>query len=76
MERYLTANDAASEMGVTETTVLNMAKRGELAVAAETRSGIRLYRPEDVRRLAAERAAAGKRGRRSEPVPTPAGAGA
>ena len=56
MERYLTANDAAREMGVTETTVVNMVKRGELPQAAETRSGIRLYRPEDVRRVAAERA--------------------
>lgn len=65
MERYLTANDAASEIGVTETTVRNLTERGALAVAAETLSGIRLYLLEDVRQLANERAATGKRSRRS-----------
>lgn len=68
MERYLTANDVAAELGVTETTVLNMVKREELPVVAETLSGIRLYRLEDVRHLADERAALGKRGRRSRPA--------
>lgn len=64
MERYLTANDAALEVGVTETTIRNLTERRALPVAAETLSGIRLYRLEDVRQLAEERAAAGKRSRR------------
>ncbi len=62
MERYLSAHDASRILGVTGNAVLLMAKRGELPVAGETVSGIRLFRLEDVRKVAAERAAQGKRG--------------
>jgi hypothetical protein len=63
MEKYLSANDASRILGVTGNAVHLMAKRGELPVAGETVSGIRLFRLDDVRKLAAERAAKGRRAR-------------
>ncbi len=69
MERYLSAHDASRILGVTGNAVHLMARRGELPVAGETLSGIRLFRLEDVRRLAAERAAKGQRGRGDRPAP-------
>ena len=73
MERYLSTHDAAVELGVTDTAVTNIVRRGELRVAAETRSGIRLFRLDDVRKLAAERGNKGRPGRGSAP-PVSAGA--
>ncbi len=57
MERYLSAHDAARILNVAAQSVHVMARRGELPVAGETESGIRLFRREDVERLAAVRAA-------------------
>jgi hypothetical protein len=57
MEKYLSAHDASRILDVTGNAVLLMAKRGELEVAAETESGIRLFRREDVERLAHDREA-------------------
>lgn len=58
MERYLSANDAARILSVTAQSVHVMVRRGELRVAGETESGIRLFRRTDVETLATERAAA------------------
>ncbi len=74
MEKYLSTHDAAVELGVTDTAVANFVRRGELPVAAATRSGIRLFRLEDVRQLAAKRVAEGRRGRVVE-VGVPVGEG-
>ena len=63
MERYLSTQDAAHILGVTDTAVRLMVQRGELPVAGETASGIRLFRPDAVRKLATERHAQGKRSR-------------
>lgn len=57
MERYLSANDAARILNVTAQSVHVMVRRGDLRVAGETESGIRLFRRVDVERLATERAA-------------------
>ncbi len=56
MERYLSAHDAGRILGVTAQSVHVMARRGELTVAGETESGIRLFRRVDVESLAAVRA--------------------
>lgn len=61
MERYLSTQDAARILGVTDTAVRNMIQRGELPVAGELASGIRLFRVDAVRKLAAERISQGKR---------------
>ncbi len=66
MERYLSSQDAATILGVTDTAVRLMIQRGELPVAGEMASGIRLLRLEAVQKLAAERIAQGKRRRRVE----------
>lgn len=55
MEKYLSAHDASRILGVTGNAVLLMAKRGELPIAAETESGIRLFRRKDVEQLAERR---------------------
>jgi hypothetical protein len=59
MERYLSANSAGRVLGVTAQAVHQMAKRGDLPVAAETESGIRLFRRVDVEHLATVRAGVG-----------------
>ena len=55
MEQLLTAADAARILGVVPATVRVMALSGRLPVAAMTEGGIRLFRREDVERLARER---------------------
>lgn len=57
MERYLSANDAARILHVTAQSVHVMVRRGDLPVAGETESGIRLFRRTDVEALAATRGA-------------------
>ena len=69
MEKYLSAHDASRILDVTGNAVLLMAKRGELEVAAETESGIRLFRREAVQRLAEARKAKRDRGAASSEVP-------
>ncbi len=56
MERLLSPSDAARILGVVPATVRAMAISGRLPPATMTESGIRLFRREDVERLAAERA--------------------
>lgn len=56
MERLLSPSDAARILGVVPATVRAMALSGRLPPATMTESGIRLFRREDVERLAAERA--------------------
>lgn len=56
MDRLLTAADAARILVVTPATVRLMVRRGDLAVAASTPGGIRLFNEDDVRALAAKRA--------------------
>lgn len=55
MERYLSAHDASRILNVTAQAVRLMVQRGELRVAAETESRIRLFRRGDVEALATER---------------------
>ncbi len=69
MERLLSPSDAARILGVVPATVRAMALSGRLPPATMTESGIRLFRREDVERLAAERA---KRPRRRRPLTMPA----
>lgn len=57
MERYLEPADAAGVLGITPQRVRDLARRGVLPVAATTPRGARLFRAEDVERLARERAA-------------------
>lgn len=56
MERLLSPSDAARILGVVPATVRAMALSGRLPPATMTESGIRLFRREDVERLASERA--------------------
>ncbi|MBA3274577.1 MAG: helix-turn-helix domain-containing protein [Chloroflexia bacterium] len=56
VERLLSPSDAARILGVVPATVRAMAISGRLPPATMTESGIRLFRREDVERLAAERA--------------------
>jgi DNA-binding transcriptional MerR regulator len=55
MPEFLTAGDAAKETGLTAMGVKAASDRGALPVAAMTRGGIRLYRPEDVARFKKDR---------------------
>ena len=55
LERYLSANDAARILKVTAQSVHQMVRRGDLPVAGETESGIRLFRRDDVEALATVR---------------------
>lgn len=66
MERYLSANDAARILKVTAQSVHVMVRRGELRVAGETESGIRLFQRGDVESLAAVRAALPESGKRQQ----------
>lgn len=56
MELLLSPSDAARILGVVPATVRAMALSGRLPPATMTESGIRLFRREDVERLAVERA--------------------
>lgn len=67
MERLLSPSDAARILGVVPATVRAMALSGRLPLATMTESGIRLFRREDVERLAAERDAQGKQAHQPEP---------
>lgn len=67
MERLLSPSDAARILGVVPATVRAMALSGRLPPITMTESGIRLFRREDVERLASERAAQGKQPRHPEP---------
>ncbi len=55
MKRYLSAHDAGRVLNVTAQAVHQMVRRGELVVAAETESRIRLFRRIDVEVLAQKR---------------------
>ncbi len=57
MEPLLTAADAARILGVVPATVRVMALTGRLKPIAVTERGVRLFRREDVERLATKRAA-------------------
>ena len=57
MERLLAPSDASHILGVVPATVRAMAIDGRLRPVAITEGGIRLFRREDVERLAAERTA-------------------
>jgi excisionase family DNA binding protein len=50
---YLTASPAARQLGVSDQTIRNWAKRGKLPYAVTDR-GTKLFRPEDVEKLARE----------------------
>ena len=52
MERLLTVADAARILGVVPARVRQLANEGQLPPAATTVSGTRLFRLEDVQRLA------------------------
>jgi len=56
-EKLLTAADAARILGVLPARVRQLANEGQLAPVATTVSGTRLFRQEDVERLAAAREA-------------------
>ncbi len=51
MPEYLTTGDAAKATGITTMGIKAASDRGDLPVAAITRGGIRLFRPEDVERF-------------------------
>ena len=55
MEPFLTAADAARILGVVPARVRQLVKEGQLHPATTTVSGTRLFRREDVERLAAIR---------------------
>lgn len=55
MEQWLSSADAARLLGVVPATVRSMERSGRLP-ARRTAGGIRLFRQEDVERLARERA--------------------
>lgn len=57
MERLLTVADAARILGVVPARVRQLANEGQLPPATMTVSGTRLFRQEDVERLAEERKA-------------------
>jgi excisionase family DNA binding protein len=59
MERLLTPADAARILGVVPATIRAMALSGRLLPAVTTERGMRLFRREDVERLAAARDAKG-----------------
>jgi DNA-binding transcriptional MerR regulator len=54
-KRLDTTADAASVLGVVPDTVRHLARIGRLPVAVLTRSGLRLFDPDEVARLAAVR---------------------
>lgn len=68
MERLLAPSDASHILGVVPATVRAMAIDGRLRPVAITEGGIRLFRREDVERLAAERAARARAIARLEPA--------
>lgn len=55
-EKFLTSADASRVLGLTPAAVRLIVNQGRLKVAAETESGIRLFRRADVERLARSRA--------------------
>ena len=57
MEKLLTVADAARILGVVPARVRQLANEGQLAPVATTVGGTRLFRQEDVERLAAARQA-------------------
>ncbi len=57
---FLTVADAARRLGVTPAAVVAMERRGDLA-ALRTEGGVRLFEPDEVERLVAQRAEAGQR---------------
>lgn len=57
MPEFLTAGDVAKEIKLTAMGVKAAADRNELRVAAITRGGIRLFKPEDVEVFKKNRAA-------------------
>ncbi len=61
MNTLLTPADAARLLGCTPATVRQMENKGTLKAAAKTEGGIRLFRREDVERLAKKRAKKGDR---------------
>lgn len=61
IERYLSAPEAASLLGLSTQGVYGLIKRGELPVAATTEGGTYLFRRKEVEKVAAERAEHPKR---------------
>lgn len=70
VERLLSPSDAARILGVVPATVRAMALSGRLPPATMTESGIRLFKREDVERLAAQRSAKADRERGDERLAT------
>lgn len=68
---FLSTADAARILAVTPATVRLMVKRGDLAAAGATESGIRLFRKEDVESLAKGREGRRKREAGSEKEQNP-----
>lgn len=60
MTDYLTTAGAAQLLAVTPARVRQLARQGVLAPAARTESGIRLFRRQEVERLARRRAKQGR----------------
>ncbi len=72
MDQLLSAGDAARRLGVTPAAVRFMAARGDLAVAARTEGGVKLFRLADVEALRSWREArAERRARALSNLPPP-----
>ncbi len=71
IERYLSAPEAASILGLSTQGVYGLIKRGELPVAATTEGGMYLFSRQAVEQLAAERAERPKRRGALAALPTP-----
>jgi excisionase family DNA binding protein len=60
----MTSSDAARILGLSSDMVRLLARRGALPIAARTIGGVRLFRREDVERVARDRAGAASGGAR------------
>ena len=70
-DEMMLASEAAREMGVSHTYLLQLTQRGVVPLAARTESGWRLYRTADIRRLAEQRRDTRRKTRTPRP-PAPA----
>jgi excisionase family DNA binding protein len=55
MRKFLTSRDAAARLGVSQMTISDWARKGVLPVAGEAATGVRLFDPAAVDRLAEKR---------------------
>lgn len=66
MQVYLSVGDAAKRLGVVPATVKLMVRSGRLRPVARTVGGVSLFDPDDVGRLAYDRAARGQQAERQQ----------